>query len=131
MPNFQSAFPSKYLKAANFEDGDKTMTVREIKMETLGQGAKAESKLVCYFENEPLGLVLNMTNCKAISKIAGTENYDKWPGAVVRLTAVEVEFQGDPVMSIRVREPKKLGKPTLDKAKAAPVEAPDDDSIPF
>lgn len=126
--NINSAFPSKYLKAADAEDGDLLLTIARVKMENVGAKGKDDMKPVVYFGEVEKGLVLNKTNAKMISKIAKSEDTDDWAGTKVRLIATEVEFQGDLVMSLRVRDAK--------KAKADPdsvdVEAPlTDDQIPF
>ncbi len=128
--NINQAFPSKYLKASDAEDGDLVLTIARVKMETIGQGQKAEQKPVVYFANVEKGMVLNKTNAKMIEKIAKSGDTDEWTGVTIRVIATEVEFQGDLVMSLRVREPKKLGKPTVGKSDES-VEAPDEDSIPF
>ena len=47
--NINAAFPSKYLKAAEFDE-DATYTISGVEMESLGQGKDAETKPVVYFE---------------------------------------------------------------------------------
>lgn len=129
--NINSAFPSKYLKADDCDE-DVTATIKAVKMETVGQGPKAELKPIVFFNELSKGLVLNKTNAKMIAKIAGQDDTDEWVGTKVRLISTEVEFQGDLVMAIRVREVKKAGAA---KKKAAdpetPIDAPDEDQIPF
>lgn len=123
--NINSAFPSKYLKADD-ADQDLLLTIRGVKIETVGQGQKAEQKPVVYFQEVEKGIVLNKTNAKMIAKIAKSDDTEDWKGVKIRLIATEVEFQGDLVMSLRVREVKKTTSRTDETA-----EAPDDDSIPF
>jgi hypothetical protein len=126
--NINSAFPSKYLKAADAEE-DLLLTVKGVKLESIGQGAQAEQKPVVYFEEESKGMVLNKTNAKMIAKIARSEDTDDWKGTKVRVIATEVEYQGDLVMSLRVREAKRAAKP--ETRLGAPTDAPTDDDIPF
>jgi hypothetical protein len=124
------AFPSKYLKASDAEDGDLVLTIVRVKMETIGQGAKAEQKPVVYFKEVEKGMVLNKTNAKMIEKIAKSDDTDDWPGIAVRVIATEVEFQGDLVMSLRVREPQRVkGKTQAREQTEAP--ALEDSDIPF
>lgn len=130
--DINKAFPSKYLKAADAEDGDLTLTIARVKTETIGQGAKAETKPVVYFSETEKGLCLNKTNANMIVQIAQSGDTDDWTGKKIRLIATEVEFQGSLVMSLRVRSPQKAAKPS--KPAQQPVEqvdAPDDDSITF
>lgn len=129
--NINSAFPSKYLKASDAEEGDLVLTIARVKMETIGQGAKADQKPVVYFTEHDKGMVLNKTNAKMIASIAKSDDTDEWTGAKVRIIATEVEFQGDLVMSLRIRSVKKSGKEAPAGANHDPIEAPDEDSIPF
>jgi|SRR5579864_3050444 len=129
--NINQAFPSKYLKAADAEDGDLLLTIARVKMETIGQGAKAEQKPVVYFKEVEKGMVLNKTNAKVIATLAKSDDTDDWAGVAVRVIATEVEFQGDLVMSLRIRSPKKATKEAPSGAQHEMIEPPDEDSIPF
>jgi hypothetical protein len=132
--NINSAFPSKYLKAADAEETDLILTIAKVKLESIGQGSKQEQKPVVYFIEVDKGMVLNKTNANMISNIAKSEDTDDWTGVKIKLIATEVEFQGDLVQSLRVREIKKA-KPgaALPKPAAAPAEdnTPDDSEVPF
>jgi len=130
--NINSAFPSKYLKASDAEDGDLLLTIAKVKVETIGQGTKAEQKPIVYFSEVDKGLCLNKTNAKMIAKIAKSDDTDEWMGVKIRIIATEVEFQGDLVMSLRVRDAKKTtNKPlTADTDPEAPADITADD-IPF
>ena len=134
--NINSAFPSKYLKAADAEE-DLVLTIADVKIEIIGQAPKQEQKPVVYFTEETKGMVLNKTNAKMIAKIAKSDNTDDWRGIVVRIIATEVEFQGDLVMSLRVREVKKTKSQTnVNVAKFIEephdrIEGPDEGDIPF
>jgi len=126
--NINSAFPSKYLKASDAEE-DLQLTVKSVKLELIGQGQQAEQKPVLYFEEEPKGMVLNKTNAKMLAKIAKSDDTDEWKGVKVRIIATEVEYQGDLVMSLRIREAKR--NTATRQAPAEPTEAPAADDIPF
>jgi hypothetical protein len=126
--NINSAFPSKYLKASDAEE-DLVLTVKSVKLELIGQGQQAEQKPVLYFDEEAKGMVLNKTNAKMLAKIAKSDDTDEWKGTKVRVIATEVEYQGDLVMSLRIREDKK--RPATRQAPAEPAEAPTEDEIPF
>lgn len=127
--NINTAFPSKYLKASDAEEGDLILTIAKVKIETIGQGPKAEQKPVLYFTEGDKGFVCNKTNAKLLTTYLGSADTDDWTGKKVRLVAAEVEFQGEPVMSLRVREIKRATKPA--PVDETPTEAPDEDSIPF
>lgn len=128
--NINTAFPSKYLKADVDIIEDVIATIKNVKIENIGQGAKAEQKLVAYFTDLEKGLVLNKTNATMIAKIAKSDDTDDWKGTQVRLISTEVEYQGTIMMGIRVRETKRRAAPsTRPEPETAPVEAPDEDDI--
>lgn len=99
-------YPSKYLKADELGDSDHTFTISKIVMETLGQGAEADTKPVAYFKEIEKGLVLNKTNASTITKIAASDDTDDWIGKKITCFATEVQFGADMVLSIRVRLPR-------------------------
>lgn len=105
--NINSAFPSKYLKSSDIDE-DVTVTISGIDLQNVAkQGEKQEMKPVVSFKELEKPLVCNKTNARMIAKITGSDDTDDWTGKKVRLIATEVEFQGELVMAIRVREPKK------------------------
>jgi hypothetical protein len=126
-------FPSKYLKAADAEEGDLNMTIARIKMEIVGIGKGAENKPVVYFKEHEKGIVLNKTNASMISKIAKSDDTDDWIGVSMRIVAADVEYQGELMRGLRVREPKKLGKPTAGPTdtRTDKLNTDDDGGIPF
>ncbi len=131
--NIAGTFPSKYLKASDADSGDLIVTIRDVKMESVGLGKEAEEKPIVYFVEQAKGLVLNKTNANMIVQIAESGETRDWKGIQIRLIAAEVEFQGKPVMSLRVRpvtKGPKLGRPTLEP-KEAIVGGDVDDPLPF
>jgi hypothetical protein len=122
-------FPSKYLRAADLNGAEPIVTIDRVEMETLGD----DRKPVVYFKGKDKGLVLNKTNFNAIEEISGRDDTDEWKGVKVKLFTAKVEFQGKRVPAIRVDEPGSNAA-SVKRAPAAPVEpvdAPDDDEIPF
>jgi hypothetical protein len=132
MPKVSELFPSKWLKASDFEDGDATLTIREVGQETLGQGKDAVVKFVLFFEEEDRGLVLNKTNVNVIAKLHGDDT-DDWIGKQVTLYATEVQFQSEMVEAIRVRtKPPRRPGVKAEKPKTPAADPADDDSdVPF
>lgn len=105
--NIQTAFPSRFLRAADFDE-DRTVTIREVKTEIVGQGKDAEEKPVVYFTEVEQGLALNKTNSEAIASLYGYET-DEWVGKRITLFSTEVDFGGKPTLAIRVRLRKPAG----------------------
>jgi hypothetical protein len=134
------AFPSKYLRAADLNGAEPTVTIDRVEAETLND----KLALVVYFKGKEAGLVLNKTNARSIEALTGSDETDDWPGTRLKLIVMKVEFQGKRVPAIRIDAPEKAPKtaskrpvkpapPVLDDDdEDLPVdEAPDDDSIPF
>jgi hypothetical protein len=128
---FSDAFPSKYLKASDLEDGPAVATVKLAELEQIkGFDGKAQAKVVVYFAKKFKPLVLNRTNFESIMDIAGDET-DEWPGTKIELFVVPVTFNGKTQPGIRVRKPR--AEKAATKAAAAEDETSDadmDDSLP-
>ena len=114
-------FPSKYVKAEDLSSGPQTVAIRELVVEEIGQGKSRESKGVLYFHGRDKGLVLNVTNCRAIEDAYGVET-DDWSGKSIELFSTKVPFKGDLVDGVRVRVPKEASADEL--LSADPVHAP-------
>jgi hypothetical protein len=131
--DMRKAFPSKYLKAADLDGRNITVTMLGIKMEQVGQD-REEQKPVLYFDGAEKGLVLNKTNSDRIAEEFGWET-NEWKGHKIILYSTEVDFQGKTVDAIRVRIPKVKDKVQPVASKPAPSDdeppAHGDDEIPF
>lgn len=100
-----AAFPSKYLRAADLQDQEHTVTMKAVEIERIGDD---DPKPVLYFTKGSKGMVLNKTNSKVIAKAYGDE-MDEWEGKSIVLFPAMVEFKGDMVEAIRCRAPKAKG----------------------
>jgi len=100
--DISKSFPSKYLKAADFEAGARTLTISRVEMADVGDNSGA--KPVVFFSDEPKGLVLNVINSKQISKLYGGET-DGWAGKTIQAFKTQTEYQGEYVDCIRLRPP--------------------------
>lgn len=139
-----SAFPSKYLKAADLGENKVLVIIERVEVEDVGAQGRKESKPVLFFRGKDKGLVLNKTNARKIASILGTDETDEWQDGKIVLYATETEFQGETVDCVRVSAPPKgkpstMGKPAVPPpAPAETVDFPDaedftasDDDIPF
>lgn len=125
--NINTAFPSKYLKAADLGDATPVVTISHVDMELMPGDAR-ETRPVCYFEGKQKGVVLNRTNSNAIAQVAGSPETDNWAGVQVQLYVAIVSFKGEEVEAIRIRAPRVAAKP---KPKPAAVEPDDLEDAPF
>ena len=114
-----SAFPSKYLKAADLPEGrDVFVKIDDVQMEVMEQ--QSEEKPVCYFIDKQKGLVLNSTNATAIANAFGDDT-ETWHGRTIALFATTTNFGGRVVPCIRVRVP----RPAAAQPAPAPVPQPE------
>lgn len=132
--NVNKMFPSKYLKASDLGDATPIVTIRNIKIESLGADEhEKEDKVVIYFEGKEKGLVCNKTNCNTISGLFGDES-DDWIGKKVKLVTCEVSFGGKMTLAIRVSSIKVAqGSSKASKIENQTEDASDgvDQQIPF
>ena len=99
-----SAFPSKYLKAADLQDRHITVTMSHVSMEKIAMDSE-EVKPVLYFEGKSKGLVLNKTNSETIARVYGDES-DQWLGKPIILYSAMVQFKSEMVEAVRIKIPK-------------------------
>jgi hypothetical protein len=124
-----SAFPSKYLRAADLDGRQVTVEIAHVELEEVGTGE--EPKPVLYFQGKAKGVVLNKTNANVIATLYGDDT-DDWTGQSVTLFSAHVDFQGRSVEAIRVKIPPR--KPPAKKpvqVEEATAHPGIDDEIPF
>ena len=109
--DINGAFPSKYLKASDLAGQTVTVTISDIVVETVGQGEDQTDKPIVYFAGKEKGVVLNVTNSKAIAKAYGDET-DEWVGKPIEVYPDTTPYKGDIVDCIRVRVPNSAPRAT-------------------
>lgn len=130
--NINEAFPNRYLKAADLNGRDVTVTIKSVEREEIG--FDKERKLVLAFANTEKLMVCNKTNGIAIAKMHGEET-DNWVGKKIILCAKDVEFQGTMTSALRVLAQKpeahKKAPPPAPPVQTEETQIEDDDDIPF
>jgi hypothetical protein len=136
--NINDAFPSKWLTAGDLRGQDVPVTIRDVRMELVGQ--PPENCPVVYFAGKEKALVLNKTNGQTIADQLGPDT-DHWLGKPITIFPTSTDFQGRQVACIRVRPGNLYGRtqpatngyhvdaplPTMPPAGPADL----DDEIPF
>lgn len=117
-----SAFPSKYLKAADLDGRDIRVIMDRVEMEDVGGG---DQKPVLYFQGKDKGLVLNVTNGNTIASVFGDETAS-WRGEQIMLYEAMVEFKGKMGPAIRVRLAPRVVQPPITSLNNGPS-----DDVPF
>ena len=71
----------------------------------IGTDGKKEECLVIHYKEKfgPGKMIVNRTNAKAISKVAGSPFLEKWPGTAIQVYSDRVKAFGDVVDALRVR----------------------------
>lgn len=94
-----------YLGSYAFDPGEeKIVTIDHVAQEeVIGQEGKASMCIVAYLVNEK-PLILNKTNCKAISKLLNTPYIEEWGGHKIVLAVQRIRaFGDDNVEAVRVK----------------------------
>jgi hypothetical protein len=127
--DIRSAFPSRYLKAADLKGSDDKVVIGQVQMETIS----AEAQPVVYFQGKEKGLVLNKTNMETIVNMFGDET-DHWIGKAITLFSTKVDFKGERKDAIRIRFVQPPPVQQHHKSEPAPQQSlrdEMDDDLPF
>ena len=102
--DYSLLFPSEYLKSAQFNGRDVTLTIKSVSLEELEGIQGKKLKGIIGFQERPLKWVLNRTNASALVAMFGRET-DAWRGK--RVTLWPAPFTdpqtGEATTAIRVR----------------------------
>ena len=133
MVTASDAFPSKYLKATDLNDGPAVVTIKLAELERIkGFDGKEQPKVVVYFAKKYKPLILNRTNFDAITDIANSGETDDWVGTRIELFTTPVTFNGKTADGVRVRKPNGTDRPKKAAASKGVEAKPDfNDQIPF
>ncbi len=106
MAHWKKMFNPDYLGAYSIEDGkDIIGTIKSVAREMVtGPGGKKEECTVCRFAERIKPMILNKTNCKAISKLYKTPDTDNWIGKKIQIYATTTKFAGEIVECLRIRD---------------------------
>lgn len=99
-----SAFPSKYLKAADLQGKEVKKKIAKVTMENVGGQGAEEDKPILYLVGSGKGIVLNRTNAMTLAAKYGDDT-DGWTNQEVVVYPDQTLYQGRMVDCIRVRIP--------------------------
>src|SRR5690625_2750939 len=112
--HWRTFHPSKYIGAADFTEGErKVLTIAKAGREGVKDNkGREEVCLVAHFKEDAKPLICNVTNSKAIDKVAGSPMIEDWAGVKIELYVTTVSAFGDQVEAVRVKKtPPKITKP--------------------
>ena len=95
-----------YLGAYSLDPGkDMVLTIKTVRKEMVtGADGKKEECIICHWEEEQKPMILNVTNCKTISKLLKTPYIERWSGHRIQIGAEVVSAFGEKVEALRVRK---------------------------
>ena len=92
-----------YLGSYAFQPGEeKIVTIKEVKREIVQNQQGKEECTVAHFVEDEKPLILNKTNCDAITKAWGTPYIEDWCGHKIALKVKKVSAFGEMVDAVRV-----------------------------
>lgn len=97
-----------FLGGWSFEDGDKTLTIKNVDEEEMydAETGGKKSGLIIRFEELDLPMVLNVTNSETIAKVVGSDKLADWIGRKIIVGSSRVKAFGKVHDAIRVRDTK-------------------------
>lgn len=121
MTHWKQLQDSPYLGAYSLQPGQELiLTIASVgKEKVIGTDGKKEDCTVIHFaERGVKPMVVNATNAKSISKVAGSPYIERWVGVKIQIYADNVKAFGDIVEALRVREFKPATAPKVPKCSA-------------
>lgn len=94
-----------YLGAYSLDPGkDVILTIKTVRKSVItGTGGKKEECIVCWWEEDQKPMILNVTNCKTITKLLKTPYIEQWAGHRIQIGADVTTLAGEKVECLRVR----------------------------
>ena len=95
-----------FLGAYSLEPGqDMILTIKSVGKEVItGAGGKQEECIVCRWVENQKPMILNVTNCKTISKMLKTPYIENWAGHRVQIYATTTRMGCETVECLRIRD---------------------------
>jgi hypothetical protein len=116
------------LKAEDLPEGFRAVVVVESayvqEFKDRDDDRKTERKIVLRFQGKSKGLALNVTNANMMAEIAGSRDYDYWPGKKVVLYRTMTDYSGRRVPALRIDHPMSSPPPPPVRRPAPPPPPP-------
>lgn len=104
-----------YLGSYDFAEGEeRIVTVAKIELkEVTGPDGKKDHCTIATFKEAYKPMIINSTNAKAITKLAGSPYIEDWTGLQFKIVVTKVKAFGDIVDALRIKS-EKVVKPKLE-----------------
>ena len=113
--HWKKHFNYDYLGSYSIEQGDEPIVTIQSTgdEEVTGEKGKKEKCFTCKFDEFDKPMILNRTNCKAISTVAESPNVEDWIGVRVQLRVEPVAAFGTVTDALRVKTTKPKENPLI------------------
>jgi hypothetical protein len=109
--------PTDHLGSHDFEDGERKIATIKFGGRKMVKDSKGreENCLVLQWKDKDLKpMILNVTNSKAVAKVAGSDFVEDWAGVTVELYTTMVNAFGEDMEAVRIMQTApKVSKPEL------------------
>jgi RNase P subunit RPR2 len=85
------------------DDGDLVLTIDKAARDDVKNERGTERKLTIHFVEDYKPMILNATNCKAITKLYKTPYIEEWTGKQIIVRVQQVKAFGDLVDALRIK----------------------------
>lgn len=121
MPKLDEIYTSAgaTLKASDLQGKARRVVIESYEIKEFDDDGKKTRKAILRFQGKDKGLVVNKTNGAIIAHNLGSDELDDWPGNEIIMYPTKVDFGGQMVDAIRIKE------------KVPEVADGPDDEIPF
>lgn len=103
MPNYKDFYGSEFLNANDLQSNSVDASIKMVIAREIAenQGGEIKQKLVAYFHELELPMILNATNATTLGSAVG-EDYSKWVDVPVTIYKTSVNFKGRMVAALRL-----------------------------
>lgn len=85
--------------------GKMVLTIKSVNQEeVLGENNRKDMCLVAHFAENVKPMILNRTNCKAITKVSGSPALEKWTGTRITIQVSKVKAFGEVHDALRIQD---------------------------
>lgn len=97
--------PGKWICAADLAGKDVVVEIEKVEGGEVedAQNQRKSRKPICHFVGKKKPLALNVTNCKTIANLFGSNDVDDWVGKKITLYPTTTQNRGETVECVRVR----------------------------
>jgi hypothetical protein len=110
-------YPSKWVKADDLAGRAAPVKITAVTVETFRQpDGSSKVSAVLSFEGKAKRMILNKTQCQALTDLTGSERFTDWVGRVITLAPTTAQ-NGKPTIAIRPAPAQGVARPASEPAR--------------